>query len=71
MQVQDFKFHHLCQVLDAVELVLGHQEHLQSGQRKVLDILDEIVVQVQVQQVRQGNQILDLPDLVVLEGQHL
>lgn len=71
MQVQNLEFGEFPDVLDLGKLVLGHHQDLEGGYGQIFNIPDEIIVQVEVEEVGQGDQIFDPPDFVVLEGQHL
>ena len=71
VEVEYFELDHLVDVFDFGELVFGDEKHLDGGDGDIFDILDEVVMEVEVEQVGQRNQVLNLTDLVVLEGKHL
>jgi hypothetical protein len=71
MQVQHLQFCEVGNIFDLREVVFGNEQHFERGQSNIFDVLDEVVVEIEVQDVWQGNEVLYFADFVVLESQHL
>ena len=70
MQIKDVQFRQILQILDLFDVVLTKHEHTQSWNGvQMTDVLNVIVVEIEEDQVRKTDKVLNLGDQVVLQVQ--
>lgn len=71
VQVQNLQSGKLVDAPDLADQVLRQEQHLQRQYGQILHLSYLVVVEVDIQEVRQRNKILDLRNPIVLECEHL